>query len=256
MMLQVKEAVKSFGGLRAVNRCSLQVDEGSITGLIGPNGAGKTTLFNLITGFLPLDEGKVYFQGEDITNLPSYQIAMKGLARTFQTAAGLMRMTVLENLMVAPQHQRGDKILQVIFKTKKEKTEQRHIKKIALEMLHILGLYEKRNEWVENLSCGEIKLLEIARQLMMRPKMLLLDEPTSGVNPEFQVRILQYLRELRDEGFTFFIIEHNLNFIFRIADILYVMQDGQVISRGTPQQIKEDQKVITVYLGEGENELA
>lgn len=252
MMLQMRNVSKHFGGLKAVDRCSLEVEERSITGLIGPNGAGKTTLFNVVTGFLPIDEGKVHFKGEDITGLPPYGIAMEGLVRSFQTAAGLMRMTVLENLMVAPQNQQGEGVLRAIFKTKNQKEEQRQNKEKALQILNTLDLYEKRDEWVENLSSGEIKLLEVGRQLMTNPRMLLLDEPMFGVSPGFQFRMLEYLRNLREKGLTFFIIEHNLSFIMSISDIIYVMDFGQLIARGTPEEIRKDEKVIAAYLGGGE----
>ena len=252
MMLQMRNVSKNFGGLKAVDRCSLEVEEGTITGLIGPNGAGKTTLFNVVTGFLPIDGGKVHFKGEDITGLRPDGIAMKGLVRSFQTAAGLMRMTVLENLMVAPQNQEGEGVLRAIFKTRNQKQEQRENKEKALKILSTLDLYDKRDEWVENLSSGEIKLLEVGRQLIVNPGMLLLDEPMSGVNPGFQFRMVDYLRGLRDEGLTFFIIEHNLSFIMSISDVIYVMDFGQLISRGTPEEIRKDEKVIAAYLGGGE----
>jgi ABC-type branched-subunit amino acid transport system ATPase component len=252
MILKVRDATKNFGGLKAVDGCSLEVGERSITGLIGPNGAGKTTLFNVVTGFLPMDRGEVHFKGEDITGFASDEIATKGLVRTFQTAAGLMRMTVLENLMVAPQDQEGEGVLRAIFKTKNQKEEQKRNKEKALEILNTLDLYEKRDEWVENLSSGEIKLLEVGRQLMASPRMLLLDEPMFGVNPGFQFRMLEYLRNLREKGLTFFIIEHNLSFIMSISDVIYVMDFGQLISRGTPEEIRKDEKVIAAYLGGGE----
>lgn len=253
-MLQTRNVSKTFGGLKAANRCCLEIEEGSIAGLIGPNGAGKTTLFNVITGFLPVDEGEVHFQGENITVLQPHEIALKGLVRTFQTAGGLMRMTVLENLMVAPQNQKGEDMIGAIFRTRKEKVQQGQNKEKALEILNTLDLVGKKDEWVENLSCGEIKLLEIGRQLMVNPRMLLLDEPMAGVNPGFQVRMLEYLRGLRDKGLTFFIIEHNLNFIISVSDVIHVMQLGQVIASGSPQEIREDERVIAAYLGEEENE--
>lgn len=256
MMLRTRDVTKNFGGLKAVDRCSVEIAEGSITGLIGPNGAGKTTLFNVVTGFLLADEGEVQFQGEDVTGLPPHEIAKRGLVRTFQTAAGFMRMTVLENLMVAPQNQKGESIVGAIFKTKTEAIQQRYNKEKALEVLRKLGLCDKRDEWVENLSCGETKLLEIGRQLMVNPKVLLLDEPMSGVNPGFQVRMVGYLNGLREKGLTFFIIEHNLNFIMSISDVLHVMQSGQVIASGTPEEISKDHQVIAAYLGAEENELA
>jgi len=249
-VLEIQNVSKSFGGLQAVNKCSLKVEEYSITGLIGPNGAGKTTLFNVITGFLMKDEGKVWFKGEEIGNLPPHKIALKGMVRTFQTAAGFMHMTVMENMLIAPQNQEGEKLWRALLSGKIIQNQERENMERAVEILDFLGLYKKRNEYVENLSSAEIKLLEVGRQLLTGANLLLLDEPMSGVSPAFQGRMVKYLKDIRERAeLTFFIIEHNLNFIRRISDIIYVMNNGQILSYGTWEEITKDERVIEAYLG-------
>ncbi|MCL4441195.1 MAG: ABC transporter ATP-binding protein [Firmicutes bacterium] len=248
-MLQIKGVSKNFGGLKAVNNCSLAVKKGSITGLIGPNGAGKSTLFNLITGFIPLDRGEVTFNGENITGISPHILAGKGLVRTFQTPNGFPNMTVMENMLVVPHGQQGERLLDAIcFPCRVKEEEKRNAAK-ALQLLEIVNLVGKRNELVKNLSAAECRLLEMVRQLMLGPSMLCLDEPASGVNPAMQRKLLGLINDLRKQGHTFLIIEHNLSFIMALCDIIYVMETGAIITRGTPDEVASDPKVIEIYIG-------
>jgi len=249
-MLKIKEVCKNFGGLRAVDRCSLTVEEKSITGLIGPNGAGKTTLFNVITGFLRKDGGEVWLKGEEIGNLLPYKIALKGMVRTFQTAAGFMHMTVMENMIIAPQAQEGEKLWRTLFPSKNIRAQEEENREKAAEILNFINLYEKRNEYVEDLSIAEVKLLEVGHQMMTGAKVFLLDEPMSGVYPAFQGKMVKYIKDIREHmGLTFFIIEHNLGFIREVSDTIYVMNNGQLLSHGTWEDITSDERVIEAYLG-------
>lgn len=251
-MLQTKDISKNFGGLRAVNKCSIRVEESSITGLIGPNGAGKTTLFNVVTGFLKRDEGEVWFRGEEVGGLLPHEIAMKGMVRTFQTAAGFMHMTVMENMMIAPQAQEGEKLWRTVFPGRNVQTQEEEARRKAADILDFVGLYEKRNEYVENLSSAETKVLEVGRQLLTGAKLVLLDEPMSGVSPAFQGRMVKYLKDIRERvGLTFFVIEHNLDFIRRVSDVIYVMNNGELLCYGTWDKIVQDERVIEAYLGGG-----
>lgn len=249
-MLKIKEVCKNFGGLRAVDKCSLTVKERSITGLIGPNGAGKTTLFNIITGFLRKDGGEVWLQGEEVGNLQPHEIALKGMVRTFQTAAGFMHMSVMENMLIAPQSQEGERLGRAFLNSKNIQIQEKESRKKAEEILNFINLYQKRNEYVEDLASVEIKLLEIGRQMMTGAKIFLLDEPMSGVSPAFQGKMVKYIREIQERiGLTFFIIEHNLGFMQEVSDGIYVMNNGQLLCYGTWGEITCNEKVIEAYLG-------
>jgi len=248
-MLQVSHASKSFGGVKAVDDCSLSVERGRIVGLIGPNGAGKSTLFNVITGFEKPDTGEIYFKGLRITSLPPHSIARLGLVRTFQIARPLSRMTVLENLLLAAQGQSGERLWTAIFKKRVvELEEERHIAR-ANELLSFLGLEELRHEPAGNLSTGQMKLLELGRALMASPEMLLLDEPLAGVNPALAMQILKRIKALQRQGMTFFIVEHNMEAIMSISEKIYALDKGKVIAEGTPGEVREDERVLEAYLG-------
>jgi ABC-type branched-subunit amino acid transport system ATPase component len=249
-MLETKKVSKSFGGLKAVNACSVRIEENSITGLVGPNGAGKTTLFNVITGFLKRDEGEIWLNDEEVGSLPPNEIALKGMVRTFQTAAGFANMTVMENMMIATPSQGKENVWNNLLNHKKIQLAERESVEKAGEILNFIGLYEKRDEYVQDLSGAEVKLLEVARQMMTDAKLFLLDEPMSGVLPAFQEKMVTYIRDIRDRlGLAFFIIEHNLAFMREVSDVVYVMNSGEVLSHGTWQQITSDEKVIAAYLG-------
>ena len=249
MLLEVREISKSFGWLKAVDKCHMVVQENSITGLIGPNGAGKSTVFSLITGFLKPDKGEIIYQGTNITELPPYAIARKGLGRTFQTPQGLPRMTVLENLLLAGSTEAEERILSILFSGRKIREREKAYKAEALELLNAMGFIDKKNEYIANLSPGEARVVEVLRQLMLKPKLLCLDEPASGLNLASQRELEKFIRKLLERGLTMLIVEHNLNFIMRLSSTLYVMNRGGIIAHGVPDEVAKDDKVIEVYLG-------
>lgn len=250
-MLEVRNLSKSFGGLKAVQDVSLDVKRGEIVGLIGPNGAGKTTVFNCITGFLRPDGGQVRLNGEEVAGLPPNEIARRGMVRTFQTPVGFPRLTVWENLAVVPFGQRGEHLWPALFPSRAVLDQERaHVRK-AMELLERFGLRERRDELVVNLSAPELKLLELARQLMLEPQILLLDEPAAGVNPAMLGELVDLLERLRARGFTFLIVDHNLGFIMKITDRVYVMAAGEVIAHGPPDEVSRNERVQQVYLGAG-----
>ncbi|MFQ6066533.1 MAG: ABC transporter ATP-binding protein [bacterium] len=248
-MLEVVDLEKSFGGVKAVDRCSLKVKQGSITGLIGPNGAGKTTLFNLITGFYEPDGGEIWFKGERINGLPPHKIARKALTRTFQIPRELREMTVLENLMVIPENQIGERIWNSLFRPGVVRRQERELRDEALEVLEFVELIDLANEYAKNLSSGQKKLLELARTLMADPKMILLDEPGAGVNPTLMRKLTRNIERLRERGKTFFLIEHDMDLIMNLCDTVIVMNKGRQLAEGTPKEIKENETVLEAYLG-------
>jgi ABC-type branched-subunit amino acid transport system ATPase component len=248
-MLECKNVSKHFGGVKAVREATLEVEEHAIVGLIGPNGAGKTTLFNVIAGVFAPTAGEVYFKGEKISGLPPWQIAGRGIARTFQTPHGFPLMTVMENLLVAPLGQVGDGVSKGLWSGRKVKAQDKENHEKAMELLESIGLVEYRNELVVNLSAGDARLVEMIRQLMLNPTILLLDEPAAGINPALTGHLLALLRRLRQEGLTILAIDHNLGFIMELCDTIYVLARGQVISQGAPGVVSKDPAVIEAYLG-------
>ena len=250
MLLRVESLVKDFGGLRAVDRCSLDVEEGTITGLIGPNGAGKTTLFNLITGFYSSDSGKVLFQGNDITGVPPYNLFKQGLCRTFQIPREFKEMTVVENLMFVPKNQGGEKILNPWFKGSLVRKQESEIHEKAIETLEFVNLIHLKDEFAGNLSGGQKKLLELARVMMADPTLILLDEPGAGVNPTLMKKLMEYIEILREErGITFLLIEHDMDLVMSLCDPVIVMSEGKHLMQGTPEEVRSDQRVLDAYLG-------
>lgn len=249
-MLKVERVCKSFGGIAAVNNCSLTVEKGSITGLIGPNGAGKTTLFNLITGFYRPEAGTIWFKGERIDGLPPHDVFHRSLCRTFQIPREMKDMAVLENLMVVPAGQLGEKVWNAWFRFSAVKKQEKELKKRAEEVLEFVELIDLKNEFAKNLSSGQKKLLELARVLMSDPDMILLDEPGAGVNPSLMKKLADKILNLRDQGKTFFLIEHNMDLITYLCDRVIVMNKGTKLAEGTPEEVKRDKKVLEAYLGE------
>ena len=251
-ILQVKNLSKSFGGLKAISDCSLKIKKGSITGIIGPNGSGKTTLFNLISGNLKSSKGKVLFNNEDITNIPSYELFSKGVLRTFQIAHEFTNLTVLENLMMVPGGQSGEKLVNALFKPSLVKKEEKNVKEKALEVIDFLNLKHLSNELAGNLSGGQKKLLELGRTMMVDAKLVLLDEVGAGVNRTLLKDIgSAILRLNKEQGYTFCMIEHDMEFISRLCDPVIVLAEGSVLFEGTPDQVKKNEKVIESYLGRG-----
>ena len=250
-MLKVVGVSKSFGGIRALEGCNLAAEEGSIVGLIGPNGAGKSTLFEIVTGFERPDSGEILFRGESITGLASFKIAQRGLVRTFQIPKALNKMTVLENMMLGPQLQRGEKIWNVLFRWPLIKKEEKAIREKALDVLEFFSLGHMAEEYAGSLSGGQKKLLALARTLMTDPDMLLLDEPFAGVNPTLSRKLIAHIKELQEEGLTFLIIEHGIPYITELSDFIYVLNKGEIMTSGVPEDVVSDRNVLEAYLGEG-----
>lgn len=251
-ILQIDNLSKYFGGLAAVSNCSIKIKKGSITGVIGPNGSGKTTLFNLIAGNLKPSEGNVLFQDEDITGIPSYELFSKGLLRTFQIAHEFTNLTVLENLMMVPGNQSGEKLTNALFNPKIVNQEEVKIKEKALEVIEFLNLKQLSKELAGNLSGGQKKLLELGRTMMVDAKLVLLDEVGAGVNRTLLKDIgSAILRLNKEKGYTFCMIEHDMDFINRLCDPVIVMSEGSVLFKGTSDEVKNNEQVIESYLGRG-----
>jgi branched-chain amino acid transport system ATP-binding protein len=250
LMLEIKGIEKSFGGLKAVNNCSLEVKEGTITGLIGPNGAGKTTLFNIITGHYKPDSGKIFFRGEPIQGLEPHQIFKKRVYRTFQITREFAQMTVLENLMIMPEHQSGEKIWNTWFRASAVRNQEKEIRDKALEVLEFVELINLKDEYAGSLSGGQKKLLEIARSMMADPRLVLLDEPGAGVNPSLMQKLITNIRTLRDEkGITFFLVEHDMELVMNLCEPIIVMSEGTKLCEGTAAEVQQDECVLEAYLG-------
>jgi len=250
--LELREVSRSFGGLQAVVDCSFRVDAGTITGLIGPNGAGKTTVTNLIAGELAPTSGRILFRGHAISGRPAHEVARRGVARTFQLARELGRLTVLENLLLAPYPQKGERLWQAIVQPRAVREEEEELRSRARALLERLQLAHLRNDLAETLSGGQKKLLEIARAMMTRPHLLLMDEPTAGVNPALVDQLVRYIRVLRDElGVTLLIIEHNLDVVDALCEDVVVMAAGSVLARGSLADLRADPAVVEAYLGGG-----
>jgi branched-chain amino acid transport system ATP-binding protein len=249
-ILDIQDVVKDFEGLRAVNHCSFQVQRGTITGLIGPNGAGKTTLFNLITGFIPCTSGQILSDGKRIDCMPPHNVFRQGIVRTFQIPRELRRMTVLENLMLVPGPQVGERIWGSWFLPWRVRRQEREIEVKALDVLNFVNLIHLKNEYAGNLSSGQKKLLELARTLMAEPKLVLLDEPGAGVNPTLMNQLVEDIRtSCEEKNYTFLVIEHDMDLVMRLCNPIVVMSNGQKIFEGTPQEVQRDKRVLEAYLG-------
>jgi branched-chain amino acid transport system ATP-binding protein len=251
-ILEVHDLVKTFGGLVVLNRCSFQVRRGTITGLIGPNGAGKTTLFNVLTGFHKPDSGRVLFNGRDITGLAPHQIFHHRICRTFQIPREFREMTVLENLMLIPPDQFGERLWYPWFRPTVVRHQETKIRDKALEALAIVRLFELRDDYARNLSGGQKKLLELARTMMADPELLLLDEPGAGVNPALMDELAAYILHLaRDRGVTILLIEHDMDLVMRLCDPVIVLSEGHPLVEGPFEVVVKDPRVLEAYLGGG-----
>ena len=250
--LRVDGLVKEFGAITAVDGASFEVEEGSLTGLIGPNGAGKSTTFNCITGTLKPTAGSVYFNGEEITGLDPYQVANRGLVRTFQIARELEEMTVLENMMLSPKGQLGESLFQSVTPVLRGRVvdQEADVLERAWETLEFFEIDHVAHEYAGNLSGGQRKLLEMARALLTDPEMVLLDEPLAGVNPTLEHKLLERIHELREQGYTFLLVEHDMDVIMNNCEHIIVMHQGKVLAEGTAADIRGNEQVVEAYLGE------
>tara|TARA_Y100001935_G_C17254370_1_gene482805 strand:+ start:103 stop:873 length:771 start_codon:yes stop_codon:yes gene_type:complete len=249
-LVKVQNINKSFGGLRAINNCSIEIKENSITGIIGPNGSGKSTLFNLITGNLKPDEGSVFYNGLEITGKEPYELFKLGILRTFQIAHEFSNLTVIENLMMVPGNQLGENLITSIFSREKFKKQENEIKEKAFEVLKFLKIDHLINEKAGNLSGGQKKLLELARTMMVDAKIVFLDEVGAGVNKSLLKEISDSIIKLNEErNYTFCIIEHDIDFITKLCDPVIVLAEGKVLFQGTAKEVKENNEVIDSYLG-------
>jgi ABC-type branched-subunit amino acid transport system ATPase component len=244
-MLTVDNISKSFGGIKAVDACSISVERGSITGLIGPNGSGKTTLFNMITGFYKPDSGTVKLNDRPIQGLKPSQIYHRGIGRTFQITRLFWKMTVMEN-MIVPVRQLGWRTLlsQGVKKFEEER---------AMELLNLVGLAHFRNEEVRKLSFGQQKLIELAAVLMSDPDVILLDEPAGGVNPVMIERMMELVEDMNQKGKTFLLVEHNMRLVMELCQHIFVLDHGQKIAEGGPAAIQNNPLVLEAYLGSTQN---
>ena len=247
-ILVVREVHRDFGGVKAVDGATFSVRRAHITGLIGPNGAGKSTLMGIIAGAIKPVSGSVSFEGKDITGLAPHQIARRGIVRTFQLSAEFSKLTVLENLLVAAPDQKGESLLGAELGRMYWGSNEASLVRTARSMLDRFSMRPKENELAGNLSGGQKRLLEIMRGLMAKPKMLLLDEPFAGVNPSLAREIEQYLIDLRAEGLSMIMVEHELAVVERLCDPVVVMAQGKVISEGSMQEVGARQEVLDAYL--------
>lgn len=249
-ILALEGLTRRFGGLTAVDRCSLHVEAGRITGLIGPNGAGKTTIFNLVAGALAPTAGRIVFDGEDVTGLPTHALFHRGIVRTFQIPQEFGRLTVLENLMAVPAGQLGERLWRVWLSPAGVRRREREVRERAEETLRFLTLWPLRDELAANLSGGQKKLLELGRAMMTEPRLVLLDEPGAGVNPTLLVELADMIRRLnRERGFTFVIVEHDMDLIASLCERVVVLAEGAVLTEGTMDAVRSDPRVIDAYLG-------
>ncbi len=251
-MIQVEGVSKYFGGVHAVENCTLEIARGSITGLIGPNGAGKTTLFNIIAGLFPPTMGRITLDGEDVTGLTPHELFHKGLLRTFQIAHEFSTMTVLENLMMVPERQHGETLINSWIARGKVREQEKAIRAKAEEVIDFLKITHLTHERAGNLSGGQKKLLELGRTMMVDAKVVLLDEVGAGVNRTLLAEIGDAIVKLNQErGYTFCMIEHDMDFISRLCDPVIVMAEGTVLAQGTAAEVRANETVIEAYLGRG-----
>lgn len=250
-LLSLSAVEKVFGGLRAIGGVSLAVESGQIFGLIGPNGAGKTTIFNVVTGVYRPDGGRVTFDGEDISGWLPAKVAARGIARTFQNIRLFRSMTVEQNVMVAGFRIHKAGLLSAIVRNRRYENDEREFSRRAAELLDIFKLRELAGEPAASLPYGSQRRLEIARALMLAPKLLLLDEPAAGMNSQEARALVEQIRFLRDElGLTVVLVEHNMSVVMSVCEQIHVVDHGETIAKGPPEQIREHPKVLAAYLGE------
>ena len=249
-LLSIRGVTKRFGGFTAVDAMSFDLSPGVIGGLIGPNGAGKTTLFNTLAGLMRPDEGQVLLDGMPIQILPPHRIFSSGLSRTFQIPRPFPEMSVLENVMMVPLNQAGELFWNNWIRPGLVAREERKARERASEIIEFCGLTRVRGDQADTLSGGQLKLLELARVLMADPKIILLDEPAAGVNPSLMVTLVDKIKTLNERGYTFLIIEHNMDVVMSICDPIMVMSQGKLLYQGDADGARKDPKVLDAYLGD------
>jgi branched-chain amino acid transport system ATP-binding protein len=247
-LLIARDIHRHFEGLHAVDGVSIDVPPGKITGLIGPNGAGKSTFLAVLAGTLPASSGDIVFDGEDVTAWPAYKRARSGLVRTFQLPSEFARLTVLENLLVAAPHNKGDSLFGALMGKRYWIDDERRLVEEARALLNRFGMSAKESDYAGNMSGGQKRLIEIMRALMLRPRLLLLDEPMSGVHPKIVLEIQHYLQDLRAEGLTILMVEHELHMVERLCDSVVVMAQGKVIGSGTMATLRRQREIVDAYL--------
>ncbi|WP_366924238.1 ABC transporter ATP-binding protein [Metallumcola ferriviriculae] len=253
-ILEVSQLTKTFGGLTAVSSVDFNIRKGEILGLIGPNGAGKTTVFNLITGIYQPDQGDVSLEGKSVVGSKPHVIAGSGIARTFQTIRLFGTMTVLENVM-SGQHVRSRAGLWAsIFQSRQQKKEEEQIYQVAEEKLKLAKIWHVRNELAKNLAYGDQRRLEIVRALATFPKLIILDEPAGGLNEQESFELMGLIKTIRDSGITVLLIEHDMSVVMNVSDRIVVLDNGEKIAEGTPEEIRANEKVIEAYLGKQEDD--
>jgi len=249
VVLRVENLVKSFGALTATDDATFEVERGTITGLIGPNGAGKSTLFNLISGFYDLDSGRVEVNGTDVTGMEPYEVADHGLIRTFQTPRKLEGMTVREAMLVGPRNQAGESFVKLFTDPDGVRDAEQANLEDAQQILEDFEIDHLATQPATKISGGQMKLVELARAMLADPEILLLDEPAAGVNPTLRNQLAEQIRRLNDQGTTFLLIEHDMEFVMSLADPVIVLDRGSVLMEGTPHEVQHDDRVIDAYLG-------
>ena len=248
-ILKIDNIRKAFGGVKALNGCSFNVKEKSITGLIGPNGSGKTSLFNVITGFYQADDGEIYFKDRKITKMSPHEITQEGIVRTFQITRVFSGLTVMENMLYAPKQQLGEKFLRALFQFRAIRQQEQVNRQKAMDLLDLVGLADLHAEYAANLSYGQKKLLELGRALLTSPELIMLDEPAAGINPTMIMKLRQVILDLHQAGKTFLIIEHDMQFVMGICEKVFVLDFGEKISEGPPHFVQKDANVVKAYLG-------
>lgn len=250
-LLKATKLSKVFGGLRAVSNFEVDIAPGELVGLIGPNGAGKTTAFNLLTGVYEPTEGQIEFDGKSIVGLKPYQITQRGIARTFQNIRLFADLSVLDNVKIAYHFHVKYGLAEALFRIGRYHREEAEIEEKALNFLEIFQLADKKDEIAKNLPYGEQRRLEIARALAAQPKLLLLDEPAAGMNPQETLQLMDMIRWIKDKfNLTILLIEHDMSLVMGVCERIYVLEYGSIIAHGTPQEIKNNPRVIEAYLGE------